>query len=148
MQITKYNWLNIVRRSQWPRGVMHEMSSPARTLGSWVRIPLQAWMLFCIYSDPPSKESYQLSIRLRNWSETKRFTDALCCKWEQREQKLSKLILRIFWVTATYSLVCDYKGFEGMCCLCFQGRHSISLVNPGNHLPNCRESLNSHFIRV
>jgi hypothetical protein len=33
-----------VRRSQWPRGLRHELSSPARALGSWVRIPLKAWM--------------------------------------------------------------------------------------------------------
>jgi hypothetical protein len=25
-------------------------------------------------------------LRLRNWSETKRFTDALCSKWEQQEK--------------------------------------------------------------
>jgi hypothetical protein len=25
-------------------------SSPARTLGSWVRIPLKAWMFVCVYS--------------------------------------------------------------------------------------------------
>jgi hypothetical protein len=42
-------------RSQWPRGLKHELSSPARTLGSWVQIPLEAWMslccvvLFCVY---------------------------------------------------------------------------------------------------
>jgi hypothetical protein len=34
-------------RSQWPRGLRHEMCSPARTLGSWVRIPLEAWMSVC-----------------------------------------------------------------------------------------------------
>jgi hypothetical protein len=28
----------------------HELSSPARTLGSWVRIPLEARMSVCIYS--------------------------------------------------------------------------------------------------
>jgi hypothetical protein len=27
-----------------PRGLRHEMSSPAQTLGSWVRIPLEALM--------------------------------------------------------------------------------------------------------
>jgi hypothetical protein len=48
------------------------LSSPARTLGSWVRIPLKSWMFICVYSvfvwvaalrwaDPPSKESYRLS---------------------------------------------------------------------------------------
>jgi hypothetical protein len=28
----------------------HEPSSPARTLGSWVRIPLEEWMSVCFYS--------------------------------------------------------------------------------------------------
>jgi hypothetical protein len=28
-------------------------------------------------------------LKLRNWSEMKRFTDALCCKWEQREDRLN-----------------------------------------------------------
>jgi hypothetical protein len=37
-------------RSQWPRGLRHEPSSPAQTLGSWVRIPLEAWMSACVYS--------------------------------------------------------------------------------------------------
>jgi hypothetical protein len=36
--------------SQWLHGLGHEMSSPARMLGSWVRIPLKAWMFVCIYS--------------------------------------------------------------------------------------------------
>jgi hypothetical protein len=30
--------------SRWPRGLSHAPSSFARTLGSWVRIPLKAWM--------------------------------------------------------------------------------------------------------
>jgi hypothetical protein len=66
-------WLG--SRSQWPRGLGHEPSSPARTLGSWVRISVEAWMSVCVYSvfvlfcvwiaalqlaDPPSKESYGL----------------------------------------------------------------------------------------
>jgi hypothetical protein len=37
-------------RSQWPRGIRHELSSLARTLGTWVGIPLKAWMSVCIYS--------------------------------------------------------------------------------------------------
>jgi hypothetical protein len=37
-------------RSQRPRGLRHELSSPAQTLGSWVRIPLEAWMYVYIYS--------------------------------------------------------------------------------------------------
>jgi hypothetical protein len=36
-------------RSQWPRGLRHEMSSSARTLGSWVWIPLEACMFVCVY---------------------------------------------------------------------------------------------------
>jgi hypothetical protein len=37
-------------RSQWPRGLRHGLSSPAHTLGSRVRIPLEAWMSACVYS--------------------------------------------------------------------------------------------------
>jgi hypothetical protein len=61
--------------SQWPRGLRHELSSLARTLGSSVRIPLEPWIFVLVYSvfvlscvyvaalrwaDPPSKESYRL----------------------------------------------------------------------------------------
>jgi hypothetical protein len=68
-----------IGRSQWPRGLRHELSSPARTLGSWIRIPLE-WMSVCSYSvfvlpcvhvaalrlaDPPSKVSCRLCKRLR-----------------------------------------------------------------------------------
>jgi hypothetical protein len=66
---------------QWRRGIRHELSSPARTIGSWFRIPLAVWMSLCVYSvfvlfclyvatlrraDPSSKESYRLCIGLRN----------------------------------------------------------------------------------
>jgi hypothetical protein len=37
-------------RSQWPRGLGHKLPSPARTLGSWVQIPLEAFMSVCVYS--------------------------------------------------------------------------------------------------
>jgi hypothetical protein len=37
-------------RSQWPRGLRHELSSLARMLGSWVRIPFKAWMSVGFYS--------------------------------------------------------------------------------------------------
>jgi hypothetical protein len=40
----------MVRRSQWPRGLRHELSSPAGTLWSWVRIPLEIWMSVGVYS--------------------------------------------------------------------------------------------------
>jgi hypothetical protein len=39
-----------VSRSQWPRGLRHELCSPAETLGSCVRIPLEAWISVCVYS--------------------------------------------------------------------------------------------------
>jgi hypothetical protein len=36
----------LLGRSQWPLGLRHELSS----LGSWVRIPLKAWMyILCVY---------------------------------------------------------------------------------------------------
>jgi hypothetical protein len=37
-------------RPQWPSDLRHELSSLARTLGSWVPIPLKAWMSVCVYS--------------------------------------------------------------------------------------------------
>jgi hypothetical protein len=73
-------------RSQWPRGLSYELSSPAQTLGSCVRIPLEAWMSVFLYSvfvlscwqvaalrraDPPSKESYRLCRRSINWKKVK-----------------------------------------------------------------------------
>jgi hypothetical protein len=36
--------------SQWPRGLRHEPSSPAVTLGYWFEIPLNAWMSVCVCS--------------------------------------------------------------------------------------------------
>jgi hypothetical protein len=74
--------LLLLRLSQWPRSLKHELSSPAQTLGSWLRIALEALMSACVYSlfvlfcvpvaalrraDPTSKESYRLCKRLRNW---------------------------------------------------------------------------------
>jgi hypothetical protein len=35
--------------SQWPRGLRHELSSLARILGSWVRIPIKAWLFVCVH---------------------------------------------------------------------------------------------------
>jgi hypothetical protein len=38
------------------------------------------------WADPPSKESYRVSkIKKLKWN--KRFTDALCSKWEQQEYR-------------------------------------------------------------
>jgi hypothetical protein len=73
--------LNVYRyshgRSQWPGSLRHEPSSSARTLGSWIRIPLESGMSVCVSSmfvlfcehvaalrraDLPSKESYRLCI--------------------------------------------------------------------------------------
>jgi hypothetical protein len=76
-------WIYIFNhRSQWPRGLRHELSSLARTLGSLDRIPLEIWIFICVYSvfmlscvrvsalqraHPPSKESYLLCLGLKNW---------------------------------------------------------------------------------
>jgi hypothetical protein len=38
------------RSSQWPRGLRREPYSPARILGSWFWIPLEAWTSVCVYS--------------------------------------------------------------------------------------------------
>jgi hypothetical protein len=36
--------------SPTPAGLRHGPSSFAQTLGSWVRIPLKAWLSVCVYS--------------------------------------------------------------------------------------------------
>jgi hypothetical protein len=48
--IILYTWTWFQSRSQWPCGLKNELSSPARTLGLCVRIPLEAWMSVCVYS--------------------------------------------------------------------------------------------------
>jgi hypothetical protein len=35
--------------SQWPTGLTHVLSSAARTLGSWIRVPLEAWMCVRVF---------------------------------------------------------------------------------------------------
>jgi hypothetical protein len=69
-------------RSQWPRGLRHELSSPAQILGSWVRIPLGAWISVCVYpmivlscvqvaalrqADPRPRSPTNCSKQSRNW---------------------------------------------------------------------------------
>jgi hypothetical protein len=41
---------DILCLSQWPRDLRHQLSFPAQTLGSWVRIPIEAWMSVYVYS--------------------------------------------------------------------------------------------------
>jgi hypothetical protein len=62
MQRSFCQWLNNVTqftfndcnisdgRSQWPRGLRHELFSLARTLVSWVWIQLTVWMCVCVHS--------------------------------------------------------------------------------------------------
>jgi hypothetical protein len=49
-ETNKYMGYEGVSRSQWPRGLRHDMSPSAQTLESWVRILLKAWMFVCVYS--------------------------------------------------------------------------------------------------
>jgi hypothetical protein len=63
-------------RSQWPRGLRQELSSPAPTLRSWVRIPLRhgclyvfCVRLFCVYivsGETPSRPNKRL-MRTYHW---------------------------------------------------------------------------------
>jgi hypothetical protein len=44
LEIDLHNTMvNYKGQSQLPCSMRHEMSSPAETLGSWVRIPLETW---------------------------------------------------------------------------------------------------------
>jgi hypothetical protein len=70
--------LDWLLRSYWLRGLRHEPSSLARTLGSWDQIPINVRMSVCVCVNlcvgnvlamgwSPSKESYRLCIGSRNW---------------------------------------------------------------------------------
>jgi hypothetical protein len=87
--------------SQWPRGLRHELSSLARMLGSWVRIPLKAWMFVCVCIGSglatgwsPIQGVLPTVLGLSNWSETKRFTDALCSKVGGNRNERDKQVTR------------------------------------------------------
>jgi hypothetical protein len=81
-------------RSQRSRSLRYELSSLARTLGSWVQIPLKAWISVCVYSvfvfscvdnglatgSSPVQGVLPIVLGLRNWNETKHSTDAVCSK--------------------------------------------------------------------
>jgi hypothetical protein len=77
--------------------------SPAQTMTSWVRISLRGKdvrvRLFCFcflylrcpmyvaamrLADPPCKESYRLSVGLKNWSETS--ASQVLCQWDPEDQ--------------------------------------------------------------
>jgi hypothetical protein len=65
-------------------------SNPTQGMDICIMCVYSVFVLSCVQvealrrADPPSKESYRLSIRLRNWSETKRFTDAPCSRGSNR----------------------------------------------------------------
>jgi hypothetical protein len=68
--------VNFHCRSQWPHGVRHEPCSSARTLGSWVRIPLETGMSVCVIlcvgsglaaGWSPVQRVLQTVCRLKNW---------------------------------------------------------------------------------
>jgi hypothetical protein len=67
--------ITCTRRTQWPRGLKHEPSSPAWTLGSWVGIPLEACLcafILCVGRGlatgwSPVQGVLPTVYRLRNW---------------------------------------------------------------------------------
>jgi hypothetical protein len=77
------------------------ITSPARTLGSWVQIQLMAWMSVCIYSVLVLScvcsglatgwwpiRGVLPTVEDKETSKTTRFTDALCSKWEKQIDRL------------------------------------------------------------
>jgi hypothetical protein len=97
-------------RSQWPRGLRHELSSLARKLGPWVRILLKAWMFVWVYSvfvlscggaDPPSKESYRLTWNYETEVKQSVSRMSYAPKWGQQERE------RDF--TASYALAISFS---------------------------------------
>jgi hypothetical protein len=60
-------------RSQWQRGLRHELSSLVQTLGSWVRILIEAWMPVCVYSMFALSCVYVLALQRADHSSTKSY---------------------------------------------------------------------------
>jgi hypothetical protein len=63
------SWLNYISP-----GLRHEPSSPSRILGSWVWIPLEAWISACVCSCDgliPVQGVVSIVYRLRNWKVAK-----------------------------------------------------------------------------
>jgi hypothetical protein len=97
---------NLISRSEWPRGLTHELSSPAPTLGSWVRIRLEAWMSVCVYSVfvsscvgiglatglIPRPRSHADCVGLRNWKRGKGPKG-----WRAIERERERITLQIKW---------------------------------------------------
>ena len=90
--------------SQGLRGLRHESSSPPATVGSWVRITLEAWISVCVFvvlcvgislatGWSPSKDSYLLCIWLRNWKGGQ--SPRKGCRERERERAYFILLCRI-----------------------------------------------------
>jgi hypothetical protein len=47
--VLTFFFINRYCGARWPHGLRHELSSLSRTLESWVRIPLKAWMSVCAF---------------------------------------------------------------------------------------------------
>jgi hypothetical protein len=110
-------------RSQWPRGLRHEMSSPAWTLGSWVRIPLEAWMfafiqfvLSCVGSGLATGRSlvqgvlptvYMCKIMESHKEEAKARYGL-----QRRLRRRMICLYTKFYMSVFSGLVCDYKVYS------------------------------------
>jgi hypothetical protein len=109
-------------RSQWPRGLRHEPSSTARTLGSWVRISLKLWVPLCVYSvpvlfcvelvalrraDPQTKGSYRLCTRLRN---LRCGRNTKSCRGTERERERKERLgsYSVRFVVGTHAILLCY----------------------------------------
>jgi hypothetical protein len=125
-------------RSQRPRILRHDPYSLAGTLGSWVRIPLEAWMFVCVYSVcivlcvgsglATGRSLVQGVLPSVKWSKWKNNLDTV----RYKRKDLSKVILRIMYI---YS-VGNKRSFVDVkvgcrCCyrMCFKGLNIAAIDN-------------------
>jgi hypothetical protein len=140
----KWIWTRFARcevpmgRSQWPRSLRHEMSSPAWTLRSWARIPLEAWMFVCVYS--VFVLSCVSSGLATGWSpiqgvlptvykckvtepRKRRPRPEMGCKhhWMYDEVPMERnMKITLIWYAMPSGSVDSYQYFRGMCSFCLQ----------------------------
>jgi hypothetical protein len=106
--------------SQWPCGLKHELSSLARTLGSWVRIPLEVWMSSCAFIPVRYELNFYIlftwnsvlkGLKVISWMLELRLIKLHQNIWMKSLQFLNQLV-RIDYISEKWSI--EASGSDGM----------------------------------
>jgi hypothetical protein len=122
---------SIICRSQWPRGLRHELPSSTRTLWSWVQTPLKTWMSVCVCF------VFVIGSGLATgWSPVQGVLPTVIdwLKWNEGFHRCPMLQVR-----ATYSVTHGAEPFLRSCKLCTNSRTSQHFMELEGSLPCSQE---------